>query len=72
MNVSRRIFDTAGMDRRFRRRHGAAIVMGVCAGIADYLGLNRTFVRVVALLLLWLVTIPTLLAYLLLAWLGDN
>ena len=72
MNVSQRIFDTAGIERRFRRKHRDAIVMGVCAGVADYLGLNRTFVRVVALLLLWLVTIPALLAYLLLAWLGDT
>ena len=72
MNVSQRIFDTAGIERRFRRKHRAAIVMGVCAGVADYLGLNRTFVRVVALLLRWLVTIPALLAYLLLAWLGDT
>lgn len=72
MNVRQRIFDSAGIERRFRRRHDAAIVMGVCAGVADYLGLDRIVVRAVALLLLWFATVPTLLLYLLLAWLGDT
>lgn len=72
MNVSERIFDAAGIERKFRRNHGAAIVMGVCAGVADYLGLDRTVVRLVAVLLLWFATVPTLLLYLVLAWLGDT
>jgi phage shock protein PspC (stress-responsive transcriptional regulator) len=72
MNVSHRIFDAAGANGRFRRRRDAAIVMGVCAGVADYLAVDRTVVRLVALLLLWFGTVPTLLLYLLLAWLGDT
>ncbi len=56
---------------KFRRRPGNAIVMGVCAGVADYFSLDRTVVRLVALLLLWFFTVPTLLLYLLLTWLGD-
>lgn len=72
MNAGQRFFDLTTTGRRFRRKHHAAIVMGVCAGVADYLGVDRTVVRLAALLLLWLVTVPTLLAYLLLAWLGDS
>lgn len=72
MNVRQRIFDTVGIERRFRRNHGAAIAMGVCAGVAGYLGVDRTVIRLAALLLLWFATVPTLLLYLLLAWLGDT
>jgi len=45
--------------------------MGVCAGVADYFSFDRTVVRLIALLLLWFFTVPTLLLYLLLTWLGD-
>ena len=72
MNLGDRILDAAGIERKFRRNPSAAVVMGVCAGIADYLGLDRTVVRLVALLLLWFATVPALLLYLLLAWLGDT
>jgi len=72
MNATRRTFNISGTQDGFRRRHGDAIVMGVCAGIADYFSLDRTVVRLVALLMLWLLTVPTLLLYLLLAWLGDT
>ena len=60
------------LPRRFRRRQDVAIVMGVCAGIADYFDIDRLVVRVVALLALWLFTVPTMLLYLILAWLGDS
>jgi phage shock protein PspC (stress-responsive transcriptional regulator) len=72
MNAIGRLFNTAGAHGRFRRRHDVAIVMGVCAGVADYFALDRTVVRLVTLALLWFVTVPTLLLYLLLAWLGDS
>ena len=71
MNATRH-FNPSGTHGRFRRRHGDAIIMGVCAGIADYFSLDRTVIRIVALLLLWLLPAPTLLLYLLLAWLGDT
>jgi phage shock protein C len=70
MNASR-FAEFSGAHGRFRRRPGNAIVMGVCAGVADYFSLDRTVVRLVALLLLWFFTVPTLLLYLLLTWLGD-
>ena len=59
-------------SRRFRCRPGDAIIKGVCAGIADFASLDRTVVRLVALLLLWFFTVPTALLYLLLAWLGET
>ena len=71
MNATRRTFNISGTHGGFRRRHGDAVVMGVCAGVADYFSLDRTVVRLVALLLLWFFTVPTLLLYLLLTWLGD-
>jgi phage shock protein PspC (stress-responsive transcriptional regulator) len=46
--------------------------MGVCAGLGDFFAVDRNIVRLVALLLLWLFTVPTMLLYLLLAWLGDT
>ncbi len=50
-------------NRLYRdRRHGK--LLGVCAGIADYFGFNRTMVRVVAGLGLVMFTVPTVLAYL--------
>jgi len=70
MNASRPL-DISGAHGRFRRRPGNAIIMGVCAGGADYFSLDRTVVRLIALLLLWFFTVPTLLLYLLLTWLGD-
>jgi len=42
--------------------HG--IIAGVCAGIADYFGTNRTLVRVIAVLSLMMFTVPTAFAYL--------
>jgi phage shock protein PspC (stress-responsive transcriptional regulator) len=72
MNAARHLFNVTGAHGRFRRRYDNAIVMGVCAGVADYFSLNRTVIRLFALLLLWFVTVPTLLLYLLLAWLGDT
>jgi len=72
MNTSRRLFDISGAHGSFRRRPDVAIVMGVCAGIGDFFSLDRNIVRLFAVLLLWLFTVPTMLLYLLLAWLGDT
>lgn len=72
MSATRRFFDTTAAQGKFRRNHRSGVFMGVCAGVADYLGLDRTVVRLVTLLLLWLAAAPTLLFYLLLAWLGDT
>ena len=72
MIAGRRYFNTTDSRRRFSCRRGGAIIMGVCAGVADYFSLDRTVVRLVALLLLWIFTVPMLLLYLLLACLGDS
>ena len=72
MITGHRCYSTSDSPRRFRCRRGGAIIMGVCAGVADYFSLDRTVVRLAALLLVWFFTVPTLLLYLLLACLGDN
>ncbi|MDP6674990.1 MAG: PspC domain-containing protein [Gammaproteobacteria bacterium] len=72
MIAGRRYYSTTDSPRRFRCRQGGVIIMGVCAGVADFFSLDRTVVRLVALLLVWFFTAPTLLLYLLLACLGDN
>ena len=57
---------------RLYRNPAEGRVLGVCRGLADYLGLNVTLVRFVALCFLLVFTIPTLLGYLLLGWLLDR
>lgn len=46
-------------------------IAGVCAGIADYFSINRVAVRVVAVILLMIYTVPTAIAYGLMAWLVE-
>lgn len=48
---------------KLRRDPRRGVVMGVCAGLAEYFGVNRTFVRVLAVLGLVFFTMPTLIAY---------
>ena len=72
MSASRRYFSLSEAPRKFRRKLSDAIIMGVCAGVADYFSVDRTVVRLTALLLLWFFTVPTLLFYLLLAFLSDK
>jgi phage shock protein PspC (stress-responsive transcriptional regulator) len=72
MNATRGLFNISGAHGRFRRRSDDAVVMGVCAGVGDFFALDRNIVRLGALLLFWLFTVPTMLLYLLLAWLGDT
>ena len=45
--------------------------MGVCGGIADYVGMNASLVRVAWLISLVMFTVPTLIGYFALAWLLD-
>jgi phage shock protein PspC (stress-responsive transcriptional regulator) len=72
MTAHRRYYDLSdARRRRFRRRERDGIILGVCAGVADFFSLDRSIVRLVALLLLWFFTIPTVLLYFILAWLGD-
>jgi phage shock protein C len=54
---------------RLYRDPDRGIVMGVCAGLADYFGFNLTVVRVLTALGLVMFTVPTVLAYLAAAWL---
>jgi phage shock protein PspC (stress-responsive transcriptional regulator) len=72
MNATNRPFNFSDARRSFRRGHRDGIIMGVCAGVADFFSLDRSIVRLVALLLLWFFTVPTLLLYVLLGWLGDS
>ncbi len=72
MIADQRYYGLSESRRRFRCNPRNAIIRGVCAAIADFFSLDRTLVRLVALLLLWFFTVPTALLYLLLAWLGDR
>ena len=52
---------------RFRRLHRdsrAGLIMGVCAGIADDLGWDRTVLRIVMLIGLFVAFVPVVLVYL--------
>ena len=71
MSASRRYFSVYEAPRKFRRKRSDAIVMGVCAAVANYFSLDRTVVRLTALLMLWFFTVPTGLLYLVLAFLSD-
>ena len=72
MSTTRGLFSISGAHGRFRRRPDQSVIMGVCAGVGDFFAVDRNIVRLVAVLLLWLFTVPTMLLYLLLAWLGDT
>ena len=50
-------------SRLYRRPKEESKVAGVCGGLADYLGINTSFVRVCALLGLIMFTAPTLIGY---------
>lgn len=58
--------ESAGRARRSRlyRHPGNGVLRGVCAGLADYFGINVVTVRILALLSLFLFPPATLLAYL--------
>lgn len=46
-------------------------VLGVCRGLADYFGLNVTFIRFVTVVGLIFFTLPTIVCYFLLGWILD-
>ena len=57
---------------RLRRDPRRAVVAGVCAGIAEYFGVNRLLIRLLALFGLVAFTLPTLVAYLVAALLLER
>lgn len=56
----------AGASRLYRDNRNR-VILGVCAGIADYFGINPWAVRVLAIIGLVIFTPPTIIAYVLLA-----
>ena len=69
-NYSRHSTSHARYGGMRTRRHGG-VILGVCATVADFLSIDRTFVRLFALAFLVFFTLPTLVAYFLLALLAD-
>jgi phage shock protein C len=49
------------------RNREQGVILGICAGLADYFALPRAMVRGVAMVALLLLTVPTLAAYLIAA-----
>ena len=72
MTVNHRYYNTPETIRRFQRTRRDALILGVCAGVADFFSLDRTVVRLVSLLLLWFFPLPTLMLYILLAFLAES
>lgn len=60
-------FTVSHEGRNFTRSLTDKRLFGVCGGIAYYFGVDSTIVRILAVLLLIVVTWPTLVAYLLIA-----
>ncbi len=56
---------------RLYRRKDERLVLGVCAGVADYWGMDTWLVRAGALLGLFVFPVPTVLGYLIAGWLLD-
>lgn len=60
------------MKKKFRLDKRNAVFLGVCSGIADYTGLNATFLRIGAIVVTILGAFPwTFLAYGVAAWLAK-
>ncbi len=59
MNDKRKLYKALYRDKKHR------IIGGVCAGIADYFGINRLIVRLILLVSLFMFTLPTAVIYLL-------
>ena len=55
-----------GERRLYQDRHNG-IICGICAGLSDYFGFDLTVTRVLAALSLLIFTLPTLIAYVVLA-----
>jgi phage shock protein C len=54
------------------KNRGRGKIAGVCAGVADYVGIPALVVRVVAVIALFMLTLPTLVIYFGAAWLLDD
>lgn len=68
----RRMRDSARRRGRLVRDAERGMLAGVCAGIARHLGLRPKTVRIATLILLVLFTVPTLVGYVLIAWLAPS
>lgn len=66
-------FDFERPRRRFYRDSERGVVLGVCAGLADYFELPVWAVRVAAVVIAWFFVVPAVVAYLIAALLmGDK
>lgn len=64
--------DSVRRRLRLTRDADAAMLAGVCAGIARHLGLRPKVVRIATVVSLIVFTVPTLVAYGLIAWLAPT
>ena len=68
----RRMRHAARRRSRLTRDGDEAMLAGVCAGIARHLGLRPKVVRIATVVSLILFTVPTVIAYGLIAWLAPT
>jgi phage shock protein PspC (stress-responsive transcriptional regulator) len=68
----RRMRHAARRRSRLTRDADEAMLAGVCAGIARHLGLRPKVVRIATVVSLILFTVPTVIAYGLIAWLAPT
>src|SRR3546814_4794072 len=60
--------DVCSSDLLYRNTE-RGVIFGVCAGLADYFGISRFFVRIVAVIALFMFPPPTLFCYFMAAFL---
>jgi phage shock protein C len=60
---SREHFERTIRHRRFYRNDENGIAMGVCAGAADFLGIDVWFVRLLSVVAALFFTLPTVIVY---------
>lgn len=56
-------------SRRLYRDGERGVILGVCAGLAEFFDMQIMMVRLIGLLSLMIFTMPTLLTYFMLGWL---
>lgn len=64
--------DPRPSPNRLYRNMQKARIKGVCAGIADYFGIDPLPIRIGALIALFTVTVPALIGYFVAVWLIDE
>ncbi len=64
--------DQRPSPNRLYRNMQKAKIKGVCAGVADYFGIDALPIRIGALIALFTVTVPTLIGYFVAVWLIDE